>query len=585
MSLNNITKFKVQCSQTNIPDLKTLEKNSKLTEQDIEFQYNPFNVTSIQCYNPIYADFIESDSIDNISLNNQFHIIDLTTVIDPVTEEIYDKPVFIKFSPLLDPLRYMIGKYNINESKTIELPVLNCDETRHLTKLTSKNNASYVDNFFCFLTNKILEKHGFIHGLEYYGSFLGIQEKYKMNVIDDLEYLQNSTFFMENVGKHFKLTDNDSESYFGNGSRGNKPKLTIPVDTNNDNNISTVDLDDVVDLGDVEDIKVSENIDSIGVEEVYEKKNKTNHTSTSSSDDSSNNSETNYSSDEENIDNSDDENDEEWDTESENDEEESDKEEEEAIYSYIDNFPIQMICLEKCHGTLDELFMKHKITDKNGASILFQIIMILLTYQKKFNFTHNDLHTNNIMFKNTDIKFLYYKYDGKTYKVPTYGRIFKLIDFGRSIYKFQNKLYCSDSFFTGGDAATQYNFEPFMNNNKPRLEPNYSFDLCRLGTSIYDFIIENDHKPNQLDELQKTILRWCKDDNDKNILYKRDGSERYPGFRLYKMISRTVHNHTPEEQLKFPFFNKFELVYGDNVEDKEEGSLVLDIDSIPVYSI
>jgi hypothetical protein len=204
--------------------------------------------------------------------------------------------------------------------------------------------------------------------------------------------------------------------------------------------------------------------------------------------------------------------------------------------------------------------------------------MILLTYQQKFNFTHNDLHTNNIMFKTTDIKYLYYKYNGKTYKVPTHGRIFKLIDFGRSIYKFQNSLYCSDSFFTGGDAATQYNFEPFMNNNKPRLEPNYSFDLCRLGTSIYDFIIEDDHKPNQFDELQKTIHRWCKDDNEKNILYKRDGSERYPGFRLYKMISRTVHNHTPEEQLKFPYFSQFQ------VDSIEFPATIVDIDSMPVYS-
>ena len=37
---------------------------------------------------------------------------------------------------------------------------------------------------------------------------------------------------------------------------------------------------------------------------------------------------------------------------------------------------------------------------------LFQIIMILITYQKIFNFTHNDLHTNNVMFIKTDKKYL-----------------------------------------------------------------------------------------------------------------------------------------------------------------------------------
>ena len=34
---------------------------------------------------------------------------------------------------------------------------------------------------------------------------------------------------------------------------------------------------------------------------------------------------------------------------------------------------------------------------------------------------------------------------------------------------------------------------------------------------------------------------------------------RYPNFKLYKMIARTVHNHTPQKQLEFPFFNQYEI--------------------------
>ena len=82
-----------------------------------------------------------------------------------------------------------------------------------------------------------------------------------------------------------------------------------------------------------------------------------------------------------------------------------------------------------------------------------------------------------------------------------------------------------------------------------------SFDLCRLGTSIYDFIIPDEDAPR--DELQETIYRWCMDDNLKNIMYRRDGEERYPGFKLYKMIARNVHAHTPQEQLKYPIFSQF----------------------------
>ena len=33
--------------------------------------------------------------------------------------------------------------------------------------------------------------------------------------------------------------------------------------------------------------------------------------------------------------------------------------------------------------------------------------------------------------------------------------------------------------------------EPYFNENKPRLEPNYSFDLCRLGCSLFDYFIDD----------------------------------------------------------------------------------------------
>ena len=165
------------------------------------------------------------------------------------------------------------------------------------------------------------------------------------------------------------------------------------------------------------------------------------------------------------------------------------------------------------------------------------------------------------------------------YKVPTYGKIFKLIDFGRAIYRYNGKIYCSDSFAPGGDAATQYNCEPFFNKNKPTIEPNYSFDLCRLGCSIYDFIIKDDDKEENMNELQKTIMRWCKDDNDLNILYKSNGSERYPNFKLYKMISRTVHKHTPENQLSFPYFSQFFISNDSIPQDKT----ILNIDSFHRY--
>ena len=164
--------------------------------------------------------------------------------------------------------------------------------------------------------------------------------------------------------------------------------------------------------------------------------------------------------------------------------------------------------------------------------------------------------------------------------MPTYGRIFKIIDFGRAIYKFQNDIYCSDSFAPKGDAYTQYNTEPYFNENKPRIEPNPSFDLCRLGTSIYDFVIDDDDKAR--DSFQETIYRWCLDDDGKNVMYRRDGSERYPGFKLYKMIARNVHAHTPQEQLKYDCFKQFVVSVEEamKIDEKEVRKNGLNIDLI-----
>ena len=47
--------------------------------------------------------------------------------------------------------------------------------------------------------------------------------------------------------------------------------------------------------------------------------------------------------------------------------------------------------------------------------------------------------------------------------------------------------------------------------------------------------------------------------NKKNVLYKKSGEERYPEFKLYKMISRLCHDHTPQEQLKRKMFSQFKV--------------------------
>ena len=236
--------------------------------------------------------------------------------------------------------------------------------------------------------------------------------------------------------------------------------------------------------------------------------------------------------------------------------------------------------MENCTNTLDHLIINNDLTHEEWMSLLMQIIMTLITYQKLFSFTHNDLHTNNVMYVPTNKKFLFYLYKKKYYKVPTFGKIFKIIDFGRAIYKFENKIFCSDSFQTGGDAATQYNIEPFFNEKKPRLEPNFSFDLCRLACSIFDYLVDDvSNIKNSNEPIVKLITEWCIDDNGINVLYKNNGDERYPDFKLYKMIARCVHNHTPNAQLERPEFSLLSV----NKNGVPKGETIMNIDDYQVY--
>ena len=568
INLDNVPEFDISLSQN---DFSINNLNNP--------NYKPLNLYNLSYYYPT-LDIFNSDSINTsqcYSLNTDKQIINFNTVLNKTNNTTETKNIFFKFAPLLDPTRYMIGKYNDFSSIIQNLPQNN--ESNTLQKYKSFYNASYTDNFACLLISKLLHSHNFLHGIEYYGSFLAIQKKYRIDVVDELEYLFESEFFRNNLNKLFTLDDFQQMDFLNYGSRSNKPKLNISNSKHNltISSINSIDLN-IDDLNPIEE------------EIIYEKNIKLSSNETISSyendnnddDDDDDNSIENVSDDDDDDDNDNSiENDSDEcysESESENSDDNSNSTDEKPVFSYINDFPVHTICIEKCDGTFDKLLSSDMIDIDNARSILFQIIMILITYQKCFNLTHNDLHTNNIMYINTDIKFLYYKFNKKIYKVPTYGKIIKIIDYGRSIFKFNGNLFCSDSYSPGGDAHTQYNTEPFLDENKARLDPNYSFDLCRLGCSIYDFVIDYDDKYSDLDDFQKIIYDWCSDDNGKNILYKKNGNERYPNFKLYKMIARTVHNHCPQDQLNRPFFKSY-LVKTKNINE----SSIFNIDKLPVY--
>ena len=180
---------------------------------------NKINLTDVQNYIPIYDRFfsLNNTNWNSINLNHKWAISDIKDSCklgknkdddnenifncklrhisdENSNEEFLNTQVFIKMAPLLDPFKYVIGKYNHNDPQLFNLPSFDKYSKVH-PKISDPNNSSFIDGFFSFLTSKVLHQHNFIHGLDYYGSFLAIKNDYKINIIDDLDYLVQSDFF------------------------------------------------------------------------------------------------------------------------------------------------------------------------------------------------------------------------------------------------------------------------------------------------------------------------------------------------------------------------------------------------------
>ena len=87
---------------------------------------------------------------------------------------------------------------------------------------------------------------------------------------------------------------------------------------------------------------------------------------------------------------------------------------------------------------------------------------------------------------------------------------------------------------------------------------------------------------NVTSPILRIIIGWCMDDKKRNVLYKNNGEERYPDFKLYKMIARTVHNHVPLTVLQNEYFDKYIMI--DKKKLKKNVTItVMDIDAFPCY--
>ena len=178
--------------------------NSKLFT-DFE-NTNLVNSQQSQNYIPLYNNFfkLSNSNYNSINLNHKYSLNSITEKINEnkykgtiknnesnnESNNIIETTIFIKYAPLLDPFKFLAGKY---DSCIFELPKL--DSKSQFEKLDCPNNSAYIDSFFIYLSSQLLNYKNFLHGINFYGSFLGIKNEYIIDVSDDLDMLFSSNFF------------------------------------------------------------------------------------------------------------------------------------------------------------------------------------------------------------------------------------------------------------------------------------------------------------------------------------------------------------------------------------------------------
>ena len=493
---------------------------------------------------------IENKSTD-IWFDNKWriHSLDLSGVRGPCKVTIgssdisgvAERDAYVKVTHLLDPVRWMQGKYSLpSDGEPIHEVTVQ--------KLQDQSNQAYVEAVACYALGRIADAGGSPHFNSFFGAFCARADMYRFNINEDFQSFRHSRWFWD--GKEqglFTIQITNPE----------EPNVPVPEEF----------IKDAMTPGSI--FSESEDNESEVIEAVEVDDEEASIHSDGDAD---------MSFAEEEDENEDG-------LEEEDEDEDEDEDEQYHIYSEIKNFPVMLIVIEKNQGTMDALLEDYKSVGSTPDSDdweliwsawMFQILAGLSAAQAIIGFTHNDLHTNNIVWIPTTDEFLFYKtIAGAVFKVPTYGKVFKIIDFGRAIFSINGQQFISDDFKTGNDADGQYAFPPLVEQPSTVIPPNASFDLARLAVSVFEGIFpvppadkeggaiisseEGIEVKETVAPLFNCMWKWMLDDNGENILNNADGSERFPDFDLYKHIAEKVHGAVPSRQFVDPAFDRFQV--------------------------
>ena len=89
--------------------------------------------------------------------------------------------MFVKISPILDPITYIMNNYNSNPNRNPNLPS-NYNYNTY-SKINSMENSAYIDSYMTFIGDYLKHNKKLPCFANYYGSFNGIIKKFNYDLI------------------------------------------------------------------------------------------------------------------------------------------------------------------------------------------------------------------------------------------------------------------------------------------------------------------------------------------------------------------------------------------------------------------
>ena len=510
-----------------------------------------------------------------VSVSGEFALVE-----NMVTHTRREVPVWIRPVHLLEPLDCAEGLYVLPADGALPAPRDAWQSA--LRKLNDPYNEAYTDATFACMASRLVETGRSPHWCRFYGTMNGRAQQYRYNITDDMPDVEGEAWFAEGLQKGaFEVWASDPydatvtarlERPWEN-VRGKLVEAegaeSVSLGSESCSELESEEEGDSVVSGDSAAMEAMDDLSSASTASVTIRRQRVEIGGSTPVAETTEATESSVSASSEGSDDLD-------------------------FHLVLKDFPVQLTLIERCDGTMDDLMEDEEDPDiatddmretkeARWTAWMFQVVAALAAAQKEYDFVHNDLHTNNVMWCGTGETHLYYHVTGASggdrwYKVPTYGRIMKIIDFGRATFRppivggAGNHVWLPDAYAPGADAWGQYNFGPYFDREEPKVQPNRSFDLCRLAVAILDTLWPD--KPadapgrkvltretgrttyETVSPLWNLLWLWLTDKEGRNVLVKPDDTERYPQFELYCAIARNVTNAVPAQQLTLPLFDR-----------------------------